>query len=181
MIANDLKSRLDSNRAARMIQLENLVKKTTSKLDELIKLDACYGNWMRKETSLLNDEMRRSFDALERATDLNEKHIASMLKKLRSDVSTCIESTERNFVACRKHDRSFAKCTKEQSNEATRVLDRMNEEVRCKLAKIAKSCETTLKTNEMLTQEAIEINCKKTTNFLKYLEKCIVQLKKPHK
>lgn len=183
LIANDVKSRLDSNKVARVTQLENLLIKTTGKLDEIIKLDVSYGSWMRNETLLLNDEIRRSFDALERAIDLNEKRIAFMLKKLRSDVSTCIEGAERKLVACRKHDLPFdlAKCTKEQSDEAARMLDWMNEEARRKLKEIAKFRETVLRAHRTTMQEAIEMNCKKTADFLKYLEKCIVQLRKTSK
>jgi len=183
LITNDIKSRLDSSKAARATQLENLFKKTTDKLDELIKLNVAYGSWMRKKTLLLNDEIKRSFDALERASDLNEKHIASVLKKLRSDVSTCIESAERNFVACRKHDLPFnlAKCTKEQSAEATRMLDQMNEEARRKFAEIVKFRETVLRAHEMTAQETIEINRRKTVDLLRYLEKCIAQQKRSSK
>lgn len=183
LIANNVKNRLDSTKAARATQLENLLKKTTGKLDELIKLDVSYGNWMRKETLILNDEIRRSFDALERAIDPNVKRIASMLKRLRSDVSTSVESAERKIIACRKHDVlfDFMKCTKEQSDKATRMLDRMNEEAHRKFEEIAKFCETILRAHEMTVQETMEINRKKTADFLRYLEKCIVQLKKSSK
>lgn len=183
LIANDLKSRLDSTKAARATQLENLFKKTTGKLDELIKLDVSYGNWMRKETLILNDEMRRSFDALERAVDPNVKRIASMLKRLQGDVSTSVESAERKILACRKHDvlSDFMKCTKEQSDKATKMLDRMNEEAHHKFEEIVKFCETILRAHDMTVQETIEINRKKTADFLRYLEKCIVQLKKSSK
>lgn len=182
-IANNVKGRLDSSKAARATQLENLLKKTTGKLDDLIKLDVSYGSWMRNKTLTLNEEIRRSFEALERAIDPNIKHITSMLKKLRSDVSTSVKSAEKNLTACRKHNGplDFAKCTKEQSDAATRMLDRMNEEARRKFKEIAKFCETVLRGHEMTTQEAIEINRKKTTDLLKYLEKCIVQLKKQKK
>ncbi|XP_071565657.1 uncharacterized protein [Temnothorax nylanderi] len=183
LIANDVKSRLDSSKAARATQLEDLLKKTTRKLDELIKLDVSYGSWMRKETLMLNDEIRRSFDALERAIEPNVKRIAFMLNRLRSDVSTSVESAERNLVACRKYDvlLDFAKCTKEQSDEATRILDRMNEEARRKFEEIGKFRETVLRAHEIMAREAIEINRKKTADFSRYLEKCIVQLRKSGK
>ncbi|KYQ54120.1 hypothetical protein ALC60_06992 [Trachymyrmex zeteki] len=179
LITNDVKSRLDSNRAARTTQLENFFKKTTGKLDELMKLDVSYGNWMRQKTLLLNDEIKRSFDAVERVIGPNEKRIASMLKKLRSDVSICIESAERNLAVCRKHYLPFdlTKCTKEQLDEATKMLDRMKEEARRKFEEIAKFRETVLRAHEMTTQETIEINHKKTMDLLKYLKKCI-KLKK---
>lgn len=183
LITNDLKGRLDDSKAARTIQLQNLFKKTTGKLDELIKLDVSYGSWMRKETLLLNDEMKRSFDALERAIDPNIKRITFMLKELQNDVSIYGESAKRNLVTCRNHDIPFdlAKCTKEQSDKAIRMLDRINEEARRKLEEIIKFRETVLKAHEMTAQEAIEINHKKTADLLSYLEKCIVQLKKSRK
>ncbi|XP_011694277.1 PREDICTED: uncharacterized protein LOC105453776 [Wasmannia auropunctata] len=180
LIANDVKSRLDSNRATRATQLEYLLTKTTGKLDEVMKLNGAYGIWMRKKTLLLNDEIKRSFDAVERAIGPNEKRIASMLAKLRSDVSDSVESAEKNLVACRKHDLplDLARCTKERSDEATRMLDRMNEEACRKLKEIAKFRETVLRTHEITTQETIEINRKKTTDLLRLMKKCIVQLKK---
>lgn len=183
LIANNMKNRLDSTKAARAIQLENLFKKTTGKLDELIKLDVSYGNWMRKETLILNDEIRRSFDALERAIDTNAKGIASMLKRLRNDVLVSVESAERKIIACYKHDVlfDFTKCTKEQSDKATRMLDRMNEETRRKFEEIVKFCEIVLRAHEMTVQETMEINRKKTDNLLRYLEKCIVQMRKSSK
>ncbi|XP_018351790.1 PREDICTED: uncharacterized protein LOC108754167 isoform X2 [Trachymyrmex septentrionalis] len=183
LITNDIKNRLDSNRAARATQLENLFKKTTEKLDELMKLDVSYGSWMRQMMLLLNDEIKRSFDALERVIGSNEKRIASMLKKLQSDVSICIESAERNLAVCRKHYLPFdlTKCTKEQSDKATKMLDRMKEEARRKFEEIAKFRETVLRAHEITTQEAIEINHKKTMDLLKYLEKCIVKLKSSNK
>lgn len=183
LISNDVKSRLDSSKAVRATQLENFFEKTTKKLDEIIKLDVSYGCWMRKETLLLNDEIRRSFDALERAIDLNEKRIAIMLKKLRSDVLTCVENAERRLVVCRKHGlpSDLTKCTKTQFDEATRTLDWMNEEARRKFKEIAKFRETILRAHETTARETMQINCKKTANFLKYLEKCIVQLKKSKK
>ncbi|KYM97179.1 PREDICTED: uncharacterized protein LOC108778686 [Cyphomyrmex costatus] len=183
LISDDIKSRLNSNRAARTTQSESLFKKTTEKLDELMKLDVSYGSWMRQKTLLLNDEIKRSFDAVERAIGPNEKRIASMLKKLRSDVSICIESAERNLAMCRKHylPLDLTKCTKEQSDEATKMFDRMKEEARRKFKEIAEFRETILRAHEMTTQEAIEINNKKTTDLLRYLEKCIVQLKNSKK
>lgn len=182
LITSDMKGRLDSSKAARAIQLERLVKKTTGKLDELMKLDVSYGSWMRRETLMLNDETRRSFEAVERAINLNVKKIASMLKKLQNDVSTSVKNAERNLVACRKYNLfDFARCTKEQSDEATRILDRTNEEARRKLEEIVKFRETVLRTHEITTQETIEVNRKKMANFLKYLEKCIVQLRKSNK
>lgn len=183
LIASDVKNRLNSGKAARVIQQENLLRKTTRKLDELIKLDASYGSWMRKETLLLNDEIRRSFEALERASDLNVRHIVSMLKKLRNEVSTTVASAERNFVACRKYNVlfDFAKCTKKQSDEVTRMLDRMNEEARCKFEEIARFREMVLRAHEITAREVMEISYKKTADFLKYLEKCIVQLRKSGK
>lgn len=183
MITNDMKNRLHSSKAARATQLENFFKKTTGKLDELIKLDVSYGNWMRKETLLLNDEIKRSFDALERAIDPNVKRIASMLKELQDDVLIYGESAERNLVTCRKHDvpLDLAKCTKERSGKAIRMLDLMNEKARRKLEEIAKFRETVLKAHEITAKEAIEINHKKMADLLSYLEKCIVQLKKSRK
>ncbi|XP_028050872.1 uncharacterized protein LOC114255708 [Monomorium pharaonis] len=156
---------------------------TTRKLDEIAKLDVSYGNWMRKETLLLDSEIRRSFDALERAIGLNEKRIASMLEKLRGDVSTRVESAEKNLVACRKHNLpyDFAKCTKVQTEEAARMLDRMNEEARLKLKEIVKFRETVLRAHETTVQEAIQVNCQKAADFLRYLQKCIVQLRKSSK
>lgn len=182
-IANNVENGLKSSKAAHAIQMEKLFRATSGKLDELIRLDVSYGNWLRKETLLLNDEIRRSFDALERTIAPNAKRITYMLKNLRSDVSTCVERAQRNLVACRRHNvpSNLADCVKKQLDEATKMLDQMNEEVRHKLEEITKFRETVMKAHEMTTQEVIEVNRKKAAELVKYLERCIVQLKRSSK
>lgn len=179
-IANDVESGLKSSKAARVIQMEKLSKATSGKLDELIRLDVSYGSWMRKETLLLNDEIMRSFDALERAIASNTKRITYMLKNLRSDVFMYIEHAQKNLVECRRHNvpSNLAECAKKQLDEATKMLDQMNEEVRRKLEEITKFRDTIMKAHEMTTQEVIEVNRKKVADMIKYLERCIVQLKR---
>lgn len=180
LIANNVKAHFDSSKAACAAQLEDLLEKTTGKLDELTKLDVSYGNWMRKETLIFNDEIRRSFDALDRAIDPNVKHITSKLKKLRKDVSASVKGADRMLVTCREHHAlsAFAKCTKEQSDEAMKMLDRMDENLRRKFEEIAKFCETVLKAHEMTVKETVAINREKTAVLLQCMEKCIVHLRK---
>jgi len=57
----------------------------------------------------------------------------------------------------------------------------MNEEARRKFEEIAKFREMVLRAHEITAREAIEINSKRTADFLRYLEKCIVQLRKSAK
>lgn len=182
-IATDLKNRSRSSKIDNAARLRELFEKTTSKLDKLMSMDVSYGCWMRRETLLLNDEMRRSFDALERAFALNAEHIGLMLKNLRCDVSSRVERAERSIVACRKHDAPsvFAECVKEQLEEATKLLDRTNEEARLKLGEIAKFREAAVTANEKTTTEVIETNRKRATEMSDYLDRCIVQLKKSNK
>lgn len=182
-ITSNVESSLKSSNAAHAIQMEKLFRATSGKLDELIRLDVSYGNWMRKEILLLNDEIKRSFDALERAIAANTKNITYKLKNLRNDVTRCVECAQRNLVACRKHNvpSNLTECAKKQLDQATKRLDQMNEEVRLKLKEITKLRETVMKAHEMTAQEAIEINHKKVTKLVKYLERCILQLKKSSK
>lgn len=182
-IASDVKSSLESSKVARAIQMEKFFKATSGKLDELTRLDVSYGSWMRKEALLLNDEIRRSFDALERAIAPNTKRIMYMLENLRNDVSRCIECAQRNLVACRKHNvpSNLTECANEKLDEATKKLDQMNEEVRRKLEEITKFRDTAMKAHEMTAQEVIEVNRKKAAELVKYLERCIVQAKKSSK
>lgn len=182
-IASDVESSLKSSKAARAIQMETFFKATSGKLDELTRLDVSYGSWMRKETLLLNDEIRRSFDALERAIAPNAKRIMYMLKNLRNDVSLCNECAQRNLVACRKHNvpSNLTECAKKQLDEATKKLDQMNEEVYHKLEEIMKFRDTVMKAHEMTAQEVIEVNRKKAAELVKYLDRCIVQLKRSNK
>ncbi|XP_072767430.1 uncharacterized protein [Anoplolepis gracilipes] len=182
-IASNMESSLKNSKVAREIQIEKLFRTTLGKLDELIKLDVSYGSWMRKETLLLNDEIRRSFDALERAIAPNAKRIMHMLKDLQSNVSICVERAQKNLVTCRKHNvpSNLTECVKKQSDEATKRLDQMNEEVRHKLKEITNFRETVMKAHEMTAQEVTEVNRKKAVELVKYLERCIGQLKRSNK
>lgn len=182
-IANNVETSLKSSNAAHVIQMEKLFRATSGKLDELIRLDVSYGSWMRKETLLLNDEIKRSFDALERAIAANKKNIIYMLQNLQRDVTRCVESAQRNLIACRRHNvpSNLTECAKKQLDEATKMLDQMNEEVRLKLKEITKLRETVMKAHEMTAQEVIEINHKKVAELVKYLERCILQLKRSSK
>ncbi|XP_067206197.1 uncharacterized protein [Linepithema humile] len=180
LITSEVNSWLENNKVACATQLKELFNKTTAKLDELIKLDMSYSTWMRKETLLLNDEIRRSFDALDRAIASNAKRIESMLQNLRNDVTTHSACVKKGLIVCRKHDApcEFAECVKAQSEEAIKMLDRVNENARVKLEEIAKFRESVVKTHEMTAQETIEVNHKKATELSNYLDKCIVQLKR---
>lgn len=182
-ITSNVETSLKSSNAAHAIQMEKLFKATSGKLDKLISLDVSYGSWMRKETLLLNDEIKRSFDALKRAIAANAKNITYMLKNLQSDVTRCVERAQKNLLACRKHNApsNLTECTKKQLDEATKKLERMNEEVRLKLKEITKLRETVVKAHEMTAQEVIEVNHKKVTELVKNLERCILQLKRSNK
>ncbi|EZA57223.1 hypothetical protein X777_01829, partial [Ooceraea biroi] len=182
-ITNNLKSHLENSKAARAAQLEKLSQRTTRKLDELTSLDVSYGCWMRNETMLLNDEIRRSFDALERAVVPNVGQIMSMLKDLQSEVSKCAECADKNVTSCREHvvPTEFAKCVDERLDEATLMLNRVSKEARLKLAEIVKFRETVIKAHEMTAEEVMELNHRKSAELSKYLERCIVKLKKANK
>lgn len=182
-IESDVKSGLESSKAARAIQMEKFFKATAGKLDKLTRLDVSYGSWMRKEALLLNDEIMRSFDALERAIAPNAKRITYMLKNLRNDVSRCVECAQRNLAACRKHNipANLSECANEKLSESTKQLDQMNEEVRHKLEEIMKFRDTVMKAHEMTAQEVTEVNRMKAAKLVKYLERCIAQAKKSRK
>lgn len=182
-IANNVETSLKSSNAAHAIQMEKLFRSTSGKLDELIRLDVSYGSWMRKETLLLNDEIKRSFDALERAIAANTKNIIYMLKNLQRDVTRCVECAQKNLIACRRHNvpSNLAECAKKQLDEGTKMLDQMNDEVRLKLKEITKLRETVMKAHEMTAQEVIEINHEKVAELVKYLGRCILQLKRSSK
>lgn len=182
-IVCNMENYVEKSKAAHASQLEELFEKTTQKLDKLISLDITYGYWMRKETLLLNDEMRRSFDALERALVLNAKHLATMLKSLQSDVSSCVVRAEESIIACREHDApsKLAECVKKRLNEAMKMIDRMNEEARFKLKEIARFREVVVRAHEKTAQEVVEVNHKKAVELSKYLGKCITKLKKSSK
>ncbi|XP_026827035.1 uncharacterized protein LOC113562293 [Ooceraea biroi] len=138
---------------------------------------------MRNETMLLNDEIRRSFDALERAVVPNVGQIMSMLKDLQSEVSKCAECADKNVTSCREHvvPTEFAKCVDERLDEATLMLNRVSKEARLKLAEIVKFRETVIKAHEMTAEEVMELNHRKSAELSKYLERCIVKLKKANK
>lgn len=179
-IAKDVKTRLENSEIARADQLRELYKRTSEKLDEILKLDVSYGFWMRKETLLLNDEIGRSFDALERAIAPNVKRITFMLRTLKNDVLARARQTEETLATCRKHKvpSELTKCVKEQLSRATRTIDRMNEETRLKLEHIGKYRDAFMKAHETTMRETLELNRKKVAELLKYMEKCIVRLQK---
>lgn len=182
-ITSEVNSWLESNKVACATQLQELFKKTTEKLDELIVLDVSYSTWMRRKTLLLNDEIRRAFAALDRAVASNAKHIGSMLQDLRNDVTTHSTRVRKKLTVCRKYDAPcrFAECVKEQSEEATKMFDSMSENARVKLEEIAKFRESVVKTHKMTVQEVTEVNRKKAIELSNYLDQCIAQLKKSSK
>lgn len=182
-IITNLKNCLDKNKLAHAAQLQSLVKKTTCKLDELSSLDVSYGCWMRTKTLLLNDEIRRSFDALERAIVPNMVQIMSRLKELKNDVSTCAERADTNISFCRKYDAptELSLCVNERLDEIKLMLEILNNEMRYKLREIVKSCEKIIKTHELTAQEVIESNFRKSMELSNYLENCIKMQKKKYK
>ncbi|KAL6434038.1 hypothetical protein ACFW04_005887 [Cataglyphis niger] len=182
-ITSDVKSSLESSKAARATQMEKFFKATSGKLDELTRLDVSYGSWMRREALLLNDEIMRSFDALERALAPNAKRMMYMLKNLRNDVSRCVDCAQRNLATCRKHSipSNLSQCANEKLDESTKKLDQMKEEIRRKLEEIMKFRDTVMKAHEMTAQEVTEVNRKKAAALIKYLERCIAQAKKSRK
>lgn len=184
LITSEVHSWLENNKAACATIIKELYEKTTEKLSELIELDVSYGAWMRKETLLLNDEIRRSFDALDRAIASNAKRIESMLQNLRNDMTTYnITCVKKGLIRCRKYNvpSKFAECVEEQSKKAIKKLDCMNESARVELAEIAKFCKLIMKTHKITTQEVIEVNRKKAIELSNYLDRCIARLKKSSK
>ncbi|XP_020299953.1 uncharacterized protein LOC109863799 isoform X2 [Pseudomyrmex gracilis] len=179
-IAKDVKTRLENSEIARAAQLRELYKQTSEKLDEVVKLDVSYGFWMRKETLLLNDEIGRSFDALERAIAPNVKRITFMLRTLKNNVLARARQTEETVATCRRHKvpSELTDCVRKQLSEATKTIDRTNEETRINLERIGKYRDAFTKAHETTMQETLELNRKKVAELLKYMEKCIVWLKK---
>lgn len=180
LIANDLKNRLEINKTDRANQMKELFQKTTGKLDQLIKLDVSYGGWMRNETLLLNDEIRRAFDALERSVIPDVKCLDSMLKELQSDMLICFKQAQEAVASCRRYrvPSQFADCVKEKLNEAMKMLDEIDGKALLKLKEIAAFREGIVKTHERIARETVKVNRQKAMELSEYLEKCIVKLNK---
>lgn len=179
LIASNLNDQLENNKIVRTAQLEELFQRTTRKLEELTCLDVSCGCWMRNETMLLNDEIRRSFDTLERSIVSNTKEVTSMLDDLHRAVLTSAARADKSVVLCREHlvPVELTNCVNERLDIAMLMLNRMSKEARLKLTGIEKFCETVVTAYEMTAREVMESNYRKSAELSKYLDRCIAKLR----
>jgi len=182
-ITCDLKNYMEDKKTARAVQVEKFMQRTTYKLDILTDLDVSYACYMRNKTILVNDEIRRSFDDLERDIVPHMQHITMMLKDLRDNICRCAECAEKQIVRCRdvSAPTELLECVDEHMDLILVTIEQMHKEVCFKLEEIVKFCEDMMVAHDTAMQELLESNCKKSNELLKCLEENIVKLKKANK
>jgi len=178
-----LKNYMEDKKAIRTAQFEKFSQKTIHKLEILTDLDVSYACYMRNRMILVNDEIRRSFDDLERDIVPNMKHVMTMLNDLRDNVCRCAEYTEKQIEKCREAavPTKLMECVDEHMDIILMTIEQMRNEMYFKLAEIVKFCEDVIVAHDAAMQELLESNYKKSNELLTCLDENIVKLKKANK